>query len=136
MCNLKDLNLTKKQMLVLKNQLEAELTKKTSLVDPCDSNLEWSTEIEPDQTWNKAIKQKRKDGWRLPERWELIRLIDWCLKNNFKGFEDMKDLYFWSSSSYAGSSVGAWVVCFDDGYVVALDKYDVYAVRCVRSATV
>jgi hypothetical protein len=70
------------------------------------------------QNWNQAMNSAAglksgmcglTDGstagqWRLPTKDELV-----SRQRNQQGFNSVKDNY-WSSSSYAGSTTGAWVI--------------------------
>jgi hypothetical protein len=77
--------------------------------------------------------------WRLPTADELQGLVDYSvvypsptLDANF--FPNTNGNWFWSSSPYAGSSGGAWVVVFDDGYVDDYGRSSYGAVRLVRAS--
>jgi hypothetical protein len=69
--------------------------------------------------------------WRLPNINELHSLgptwssLDAPFVGNLASF-------YWSSTTYAGSSGSAWVVYFSNGIVDKFDKSDSYYVRCVR----
>ena len=43
--------------------------------------------------------------------------------------------YYWSSSSYAGSTTGAWAVVFTGGGVADDTKTNADSVRCVRDGS-
>ena len=103
---------------------------KNFIVDPF--GLEWDSEILSPRSYAEGKEYAKKNNLFVPERWELIRLVDWCLKNGFKGFEDMRDLWFGSSSSSALNANCAWVVDFYYGYVSYDGKDYNYSVRCVR----
>lgn len=64
-------------------------------------------------------------GWRLPTRNELLDVYD----NDVKGFLGRS---YWSSSTYAQNTNGAWYVDFDDGGVYYSGKASHRYVRCVR----
>lgn len=131
MCNLKDLKLTKEQMLILKSQIETELAKPVFIKDP--TGLEWDVEIIKGKSWFEAMEIAKSKGLRLPTFKELMNLFDYETGKPISGFEDMKDLRFWSSSSIANNSDYAWIVNFNHGYVDANFKNYNYAVRCVRA---
>ncbi|MCX5809727.1 MAG: DUF1566 domain-containing protein [Proteobacteria bacterium] len=67
-----------------------------------------------------------KNKWRLPTRQELESLLD---LNNYNPalpknhpFINVQSNYYWSSSSYAGNTNGAWVVGMGSGYVGSSSK--------------
>ncbi|KJU83787.1 protein containing DUF1566 [Candidatus Magnetobacterium bavaricum] len=76
--------------------------------------------------------------WRLPGKEELEGLIkgwkdapySW-LKS--QGFTNVQSGYYWSSTSYAHNTSGAWIVDMYDGNVFAYDKSGYYYVWPVRS---
>ena len=86
--------------------------------------------------------------WRLPNRKELESLVDcqfwgpalpntlgtgkWAEGNPFQGVQSSYS-YYWSSSTYAGSTALAWVVYFYDGYLYNGGKSDTFYVWCVRA---
>ena len=78
-------------------------------------------------TWEKANNYAKclGDGWRLPTRSELLQAYD----NKVQGFEPDD---YWSSSTYAQNTNGAWYVDFDDGGVYYSGKASHRYVRCVR----
>lgn len=76
--------------------------------------------------------------WHLPDVMELKSITD-----DNRSFPSIDPIFFpgtkpgyWSSSSYAGNSIYAWYVDFEDGAVSNGDRAFSYYVRCVRSGTV
>jgi len=72
----------------------------------------------------------RRNYWRLPTIDELCRMFDREKgEPRISGFgsED-----FWSSTLYANSNAGAWIVDFNDGHTDYYDKSFTYCARCVR----
>ncbi len=75
--------------------------------------------------------------WRLPNRKELKSLISRQQANNATwlvslGFSNVQADYYWSSSTYASNTDGAWGVSMFTGYVSNGNKatnYDVWPVR-------
>ena len=77
-------------------------------------------------SWCKAL-ELGKDGWRLPERWELLMLYE-------KEPESRLDIWLWSASPYDLNNSFAWQVNLhygNDGYN---HKPYRFAVRLVREA--
>ena len=83
--------------------------------------------IKNPMTWDEAMEYARSagGGWRLPSKEELEKVYH----DKVKGFES--DVY-WSSSTYAQPTIGAWGVSFSDGDVDYYYKTGNYYVRCVR----
>ena len=115
-----------------------------SVVDP-DTGLEWEAagsvkEIIWFDTDNYCdqLNQKNFAGhsdWRIPTRVELYTLVvdaehDPCIKP-LPGIE-CKSSNYWSSTTYAVGTSGAWNVNFSNGGVYVGSKSNSYHVRCVR----
>lgn len=99
-------------------------------------SLEWQAEVpqEP-MTWQQAkdYAANLDDGWRLPTRAELLTLVDDTRHDPACAvFPDCPSDWFWTSTPWAGSSSGAWVVNFSNGVAVNGGVGDGYRVRCVR----
>lgn len=70
--------------------------------------------------------------WRLPNKVELNSLVNYGAANPAtwlnqaqQGFSNVQaddDDYYWSSSTFASNTLGAWVVDFSNGYVLPSDK--------------
>ncbi len=75
------------------------------------------------------------DNWRLPTRKELVSLSDYGRTSpaiNPK-FTQVASTYYWSSTTYAGGTSGAWRVYFRNGRQYYNSKSYSHYVRCVRS---
>ena len=96
-------------------------------------------------TWQEAQAYCRRadtaaalggSGWRLPNRIELVSLIDETRANpaiETSVFPDVAVLAFWSSSvAFDFPNQYAWYVYFGDGSSNNWQFSDTYAVRCVR----
>lgn len=75
--------------------------------------------------------------WRLPNRRELFSLVDDGRYNPalpaVNPFTNVQSAYYWSSSTYAATTTGAWLVSFSDGFVYGFGKSYSYYVWCVRA---
>ena len=74
--------------------------------------------------------------WRLPNIYELTTLLDNTKSSEpyvIDAIENIASSYYWSSTTYASDSSGAWGVGFKYGNVVWLNKASSYYVRCVRA---
>ena len=118
--------------------MERYKVRKHTILD-MTTGLEWQRK-EPTgpMTWDEAMKYAetlRLGGhadWRLPTIEELFSLIDFSRSNPASTFPGMPNDWFWSSSSYSGSSSDAWVIYSFNGNVYSYDKTYSYHVRCVR----
>ena len=119
--------------LVMNN--EAVLDRETGLVwqrDTSDDQYDWYSA----QSYCYIINLGGRKGWRLPTIDELATLVDPIqsvpalpighLFTNVKSF-------YWSSTTYAGSTNHAWLVSFGSGDVINSLKTSSYYVRAVRS---
>ncbi|MCX5885618.1 MAG: DUF1566 domain-containing protein [Proteobacteria bacterium] len=96
------------------------------------------------KTWNAAVYYCNNltlcgyDDWRLPNVNELESLVNGAESNpatwlNTQGFTNVQANYYWSSTTNAYSTVSAWSVTMDDGYVGEYGKSSLYYVWPVRS---
>lgn len=72
--------------------------------------------------------------WRLPTRQELEMLPDYSISNpaiNTTAFPGTSSNYYWSSTTYAPNTSGAWAVNFNNGGVLNPLKTLTRYVRCV-----
>ena len=74
--------------------------------------------------------------WRLPNIKELVSIVDYSRSGpaiNVAFFPNTKSSYYWSSTTYAGSTDFAWRVDFSSGFVSGTNKTAVSKyVRAVR----
>ena len=105
------------------------------------TGLVWQQGEPGAMTWGNAISYCEGlslDGhsdWRLPNVKELESLTDDTRYNpsiNKQFFANAYSPGYWSSTTYAGNPVVAWLVNFYYGYVSAGNKYYGIYVRCVR----
>ncbi|MFN3480893.1 MAG: DUF1566 domain-containing protein, partial [Thermodesulfovibrionales bacterium] len=78
--------------------------------------------------------------WRLPNRKELRSLIDYSQYRpalpSGHPFSNVQSNYYWSSTTYAGDTVNAWIVDMWFGYVDAYYKTNFLYVWPVRAGQV
>ncbi len=107
-----------------------------------ETNLTWMKQDDGKcRKWEEAKKYCESneaklpgEGWRLPTVKELISLVDYdkhspAIDPLFLG---TKSSYYWSSTTYAYDSVGAWYVSFSNGYVNWFSLVSGHYVRPVR----
>jgi len=110
---------------------------KHSILDTA-TGLEWQKDTTGPLSWQlamdsaKALRVGGHADWRLPIIEELETLLDRSLVGPASTFPAMPPEWFWSSSSYSGSSSPAWYVNFYNGYQSFVDKTGSGYVRCVR----
>jgi uncharacterized protein YdiU (UPF0061 family) len=96
------------------------------------------------RTWANALTYANDltlcgySDWRLPNRKELRSLINYGQANsatwlNGQGFSNVQASLYWSSSTYAGVTFGAWNVSMGDGNVYSDLKTSTYYVWPVRA---
>lgn len=99
--------------------------------------LEWGPSSDKEKDWKDAQEHCKKLGGRLPEINELQSLVDYRNYSpaiNKEVFHDTKSSWYWSGTTNAGYSDGAWVVTFGNGTVDDCYLGNVSYVRPVRSS--
>ena len=89
--------------------------------------LQFGETADKKMTWQEANDYCKSlgKGWRLPERWELVKAYD----GKVEGF---KSGYYWSSTTYVYNTANAWNVYFYSGHVDNSNKTYSDYVRPVR----
>ena len=98
--------------------------------------MNWSTAL----TTCEADTTGGYTDWRLPNRTELLSLLDYRLNRTLDPVIDtdyfpntLKGNYYTSTSyQITAQAAKAWIVDFSDGSSVAQNKNNTYYVRCVR----
>ncbi|MBS0617850.1 MAG: DUF1566 domain-containing protein [Spirochaetes bacterium] len=91
----------------------------------------WATALKYCQTLSLASK-----AWRLPSRNEFLSIVDRSVFNpaiSAAYFPITPASRFWSSTTSAPYTTGAWYVDFNDGSSSLDGKFYKYAVRCVAT---
>jgi Protein of unknown function (DUF1566) len=117
---------------------EAVLDKETGLVWAKNANIADAT-----KTWQDAmnyccnISIANRKGWRLPTVEELASLVDTQQSNpalpSGHQFDQVQSFNYWSSTTCAGDTSGAWTVHLSVGLVLYGTKDYGYYVWPVRS---
>ena len=123
-------------------------TKANGVVTDNQTTLEWQDDYSDNGNngksakWTDAIDYcealtlNGKDDWRLPNKKELLSIVDYGTYNPAISsvFEKTNSLnYFWSSTTGASYTSAAWGVYFGNGDTYYLNKSYNTHVRCVRA---
>ncbi len=135
--------------------LQATYTKIGGIITDSKTGLMWQDDYTDNggsikmSNWSSAIaycndlNASGYDDWRLPNVNELASITDDQDSTEpaidivfdqiqFSNLEN--NPWFWSSTTFARSSISAWGVCFKDGHVTVHDKIETHRyVRCVRN---
>jgi len=121
------MNIYKKEIVMSEQVIEQQDT----IVDPF-TGLMWQVESSKESMpWQEAMDYASElelggyNDWRLPTVEELKMLWE-------HGLFPEASSYYWSSSSGANGTNGAWVVYFSNGYVYNDNRAYNYYARCVR----
>lgn len=128
-----------------------ELKKSTFTTSTINSNvvvndsvtgLMWQKTYVTGKTWKEALKYCEdltyagKSDWRLPNKNELVTLVNYGKFSPASDFPDMpSDAWFWASTTVPGEHYKAWRVYIANGSARGLiNKTGTSYVRCVRNA--
>jgi len=83
----------------------------------------------------KNLKLGGYKDWRLPSVSELLTIVDYNTYNPAISpvFKNVDSSHYFSSTTLADYTFGAWYVYFYSGYCNGVPKSDIYSVRCVRN---
>ncbi len=101
------------------------------------TDLIWQKDFATDKTWSQALEHCEdlvyagQSDWRLPNKKELISLINFEAQLPASDFPDMPSFFFWSSTSSAKNESRAWDPNFEYGLVNYNEKTTKSNVRCV-----
>ncbi|MBU2513795.1 DUF1566 domain-containing protein [bacterium] len=112
------------------------------------TGLEWQAQDDNvERTWEGAVMYcqtldlNNQSDWRLPEKKELIRLVNYGTYRPaidtefFTGTKsEVGNSYYWTATPYVSSSEEVWAVTFDWGFALNQDKgtSSYHYTRCVR----
>ena len=109
------------------------------------TGLMWQQATDGKMNWEEAIRHCEGltlagyEDWRLPNLKELRSIVDYSICNpaiNISYFPHTLSSNYWSSTTHASWTYGAWVVYFYLGYghgLYGYSKSNAYYVRAVRS---
>ena len=109
------------------------------------TRLMWQQSSSSGKTWEQALAYCEEldiggnTDWRMPTIKELQRLVDRSRRGpaiNTMYFLNTASSLYWSSTTYANDTYGAWGVEFIDGLTKNFYKYNLYYVRAVRGGQV
>ena len=104
------------------------------------TNLMWQDDTSPAMNWTGAIGYCEAltlggfSDWRLPNFNELYMIADRTTHSPAISpvFTNVVSSNYWSSTTYAASTINAWFVDFLNGNDAAFRKTNIYYVRCVH----
>ncbi|MDQ7085783.1 MAG: DUF1566 domain-containing protein [Sulfurovum sp.] len=121
----------------------AEFTKSSNVVTDDITGLQWQDDtVGNTSNWEDGITLceglglNSLSGWRLPNKVELLTLVDDTKSNSSISdvFENTQASTYWSASSYSNLPRDAWGINFGNGATERSSKYNLAYVRCVRSS--
>jgi len=122
---------------------KADFTHSDTTVIDNNSKLEWQDSYSgsvPQLQWEAAINYcenltlNGKSDWRLPNINELFSITEHSHGSPTINdiFQNTKEDFYWTSTTYSGSSSYAWAVSFEYGSNTYYPKERSYFIRCVR----
>ncbi len=117
-------------------------TPSESTVIDAVSGLEWALTSMSNLTWQASLKYCQDmqyagyEDWRLPDRHELMSIVDFSTGNPASAISSMVAVGHWSSTSHFSSPANAWYVDFEYGNLLSNAKDQQYYARCVRGFSI
>jgi hypothetical protein len=108
------------------------------VVADATTGLMWEGDISIEKNWQQALSYCATlnfgghQDWRLPNKNELISLMNYSVADPVSDFPGITADYAWSSTTSLANFSQAWLVYFDVGYVSYQPKTYQYTARCVR----
>ena len=109
------------------------------------TKLEWTYDYQPGLTWKQALAHCESlsygghHDWRLPNKNELISLIDYNRQGPASDFPNIYivsnntyKIFFWTSTTVASLNFAAWNISFSDAAIGYEYKLAPHSARCVR----
>ncbi len=133
-------------ILGLSTLIWADFTRSDNIVADSTTGLQWQDDvISSTMIWTEAIEYCESlplggySDWRLPNLNELTSIVDDSRivpSINTAVFQNVASNYYWSSTTYAGNTSGAWYVYFNNGRQGGYYKDGSNYVRCVRAGQI
>ena len=111
----------------------------TKNADLSNGAVTWNEAFQHIETINKDAGTYGYKDWRLPNLNEIKSLINSGQKNNaswleYEGFQNVRRLFYWSSTTYAKDTNLAWIVYMEGGIIGGQNKYGSCYILSVRDA--
>ena len=104
------------------------------------SALSWASQSGSSLTWQEALtycqdlNYAEKDDWRLPDKKELMSLVDFASGDPATGLPGITNGGYWSSTAHVNTLANAWYVDFTNGNLLSNTKTQTMYARCVRES--
>ena len=104
------------------------------------SGSSWALPSASAFTWQAALKYcqdldyAEKDDWRLPDKKELMSLVDFASGDPATGLPGITSSGYWSSTAHVNTLANAWYVDFANGNMLSNTKDQTLSARCVRDS--
>ena len=122
----------------ISNDFRESVSSSEKIVTDNSTGLVWQQAETSEKSWEAALSYCENltyagySDWRLPNKNELISLIDYDSNSPASVFPDLSSNDFWSSTTSSENPNRAWYVGFSYGNVYYKDKKQKSRIRCVR----